>query len=127
VVWWALRLAPRHLADQSAYKPRPRGRVNPGQVDSRSTASCGPPETHQSSPIETTFETTAKNAGAQLGARPAFGLVRLAVAAGFEPAEGCPSRAFEFCGWWFRPVRLGLVAPEPRLGSPLRTPLNLRE
>jgi hypothetical protein len=51
----------------------------------------------------------------------------LAVAAGFEPAEGCPSRAFEFCGWWFRPVRLGLVAPEPRLGSPLRTALNLRE
>jgi hypothetical protein len=49
------------------------------------------------------------------------------VAAGFEPAEGCPSRAFEFCGWWFRPVRLGLVAPEPRLGSPLRTPLNLHE
>ena len=37
------------------------------------------------------------------------------------------SRAFEFCGWWFRPVRLGLVAPEPKLGSPLRTPLNLRE
>jgi hypothetical protein len=49
------------------------------------------------------------------------------VAAGFEPAEGCPSRAFEFCGWWFRPVRLGLVAPEPKLDSPLRTPLNLRE
>jgi hypothetical protein len=36
-----------------------------------------------------------KNAGAQLAAGPAFGLVRLAVAAGFEPAEGCPSRAFE--------------------------------
>jgi hypothetical protein len=53
--------------------------------------------------------------------------ITLAVAAGFEPAEGCPSRAFEFCGWWFRPVRLGLVAPEPRLDSPLRTPLNLRE
>jgi hypothetical protein len=26
---------------------------------------------------------------------PAFGPVRMAVAAGFEPAEGCPSRAFE--------------------------------
>ena len=78
-------------------------------------------------PIETTFETTAKNACAEVAARPAFGLVRLAVAAGFEPAEGCPSRAFEFCGWWFRPVRLGLLAPEPRLGSPLRTPLNLYE
>ena len=82
---------------------------------------------HQSGPIETIFETTAKNAGAHLAVRPAFGLVRLAVAAGFEPAEGCPSRAFEFCGWWFRPVRLGLVARKPRLGSPLRTPLNLRE
>jgi hypothetical protein len=35
--------------------------------------------------------------------------------------------AFEFCGCWFRPVRLGLVAPEPMLGSPVRTPLNLRE
>src|SRR5207342_1860402 len=46
-------------------------------------------------PIETTFETTAKNAGAHLAVRPAFGLVGLAVAAGFEPAEGCPSRAFE--------------------------------
>jgi hypothetical protein len=45
----------------------------------------------------------------------------LAVAAGFEPAEGCPSRAFEFCGWWFRPVRWGLVAPEPRLDNPLQT------
>jgi hypothetical protein len=52
---------------------------------------------------------------------------RLAVAAGFEPAEGCPSRAFEFCGRWFRPVRLALVAPEPRLSSPLRTPLNPHE
>ena len=31
----------------------------------RLDASCGPAETHQSSPIETTFETTAKNAGAQ--------------------------------------------------------------
>jgi len=50
-----------------------------------------------------------------------------AVAAGFEPAEAFTSRAFEFCGWWFRSVRLGPVAPEPRLGSPLRTPLNLRE
>ena len=56
-----------------------------------STASYGPAETHQSRPIET----TAKNAGAKLAAVPAFGLVRLAVAAGFEPAEGCPSRAFE--------------------------------
>jgi hypothetical protein len=27
----------------------------------------------------------------------------------------------------FRHVRLGSVAPEPRLGSPLRTPLNLHE
>ena len=35
--------------------------------------------------------------------------------------------ADEFCGCRFRPVRLGLVAPEPRLGSPLRTPLNLHE
>jgi hypothetical protein len=52
---------------------------------------------------------------------------RLAVAAGFEPAGGCPSRAFEFCGWRFRPARLDLTAPEPRFGSPLRTPLNLRE
>jgi hypothetical protein len=51
-----------------------------------------------------------------LAAGPAFGLVRLEVAAGFEPAEGCPSRAFEFCGSWFRPVRLGPVPPEPRLG-----------
>jgi hypothetical protein len=25
--------------------------------------------------------------------------------------------AFEFCGWWFRTVRLGPVAPQPRLGS----------
>jgi hypothetical protein len=92
-----------------------------------STGSCGPAETHQSSPIETTFETTAKIAGAQLGARPTFGLVRLAVAAGFEPAEGCPSRAFEFCGWWLRLVRLGTAAPEPSLRSPLRTALNLHE
>jgi hypothetical protein len=61
-------------------------------------------------------------ASVHLVATPTFGLFRLAVAAGFEPAEGCPSRAFEFCGWWFRPVRLGLVAPEPRLDSPLRTP-----
>ena len=69
-----------------------------------STASCGPTQTHQSGPIETTFETTlfettfettAKNAGARVAAGPAFGLVRQAVAAGFEPAEGCPSRAFE--------------------------------
>jgi hypothetical protein len=50
-----------------------------------------------------------------------------AVAEGFEPSEAFTSRAFEFCGWWFRPVRLGLVAPEPRLSSPLRTPLNLCE
>jgi hypothetical protein len=78
-------------------------------------------------PDETKDETKTSNAGAHLVAGPAFDLVRLAVAAGFEPAEGCPSRAFEFCGWWFRPVRLGLVAPEPRLGSPLRTALNLRE
>jgi hypothetical protein len=35
--------------------------------------------------------------------------------------------AFEFCRWWFRPIRLGLVAPEQRLGNPLRTLLNLRE
>jgi len=35
--------------------------------------------------------------------------------------------ADEFCGCRFRPVRLGLVAPEPRLGNPLRTPLNLCE
>jgi hypothetical protein len=28
--------------------------------------------------------------GSQNGREPAFGLVRLAVAAGFEPAEGCP-------------------------------------
>jgi hypothetical protein len=27
--------------------------------------------------------------------------------------------------WWFGPVRLDPVAPEPRLGSPLRTTLNL--
>ncbi len=54
-------------------------------------------------------------------------MIVLAVAAGFEPAEGCPLRAFEFCGWWFIPVRLGLAAPEPKLGRPLRTPLNLRE
>ena len=59
--------------------------------------------------------------------RERFRQGHMAVAEGFEPAEGCPSRAFEFCGWWFRPVRLGLVAPEPKLGSPLRTPLNLRE
>jgi hypothetical protein len=26
--------------------------------------------------------------------------------------------------WWFGPVRLDPVAPEPRLGSPLRTTLN---
>ena len=37
----------------------------------------------------------AKNANAQVVVGLAFGLVRLAVAAGFEPAEGCPSRAFE--------------------------------
>jgi hypothetical protein len=76
------------------------------------TASFGPAEMHQSGPIET----TAKTPAGQVTARPAFGLARLAVAAGFEPAEGCPSRAFEFYGWWFRPVRLGLVPPEPRLG-----------
>jgi hypothetical protein len=75
----------------------------------------------------TTFERPQPNAIAQLAVWLAFGLVKLAVAAGFEPAEGCPSRAFEFCGWWFRPVRLGPVPPEPRLGSPLRTPLNLHE
>jgi hypothetical protein len=42
-------------------------------------------------------------------------------------AASCPTHTFEFCGWWFRPVRLGLVAPEPRLSNPLRTPLNLCE
>ena len=36
-----------------------------------------------------------KNAGTHVPVALAFGLVRLAVAAGFEPAEGCPSRAFE--------------------------------
>ena len=41
----------------------------------------------------------AQRRGELLQARPALGPVRLAVAAGFEPAEGCPSRAFEFCGW----------------------------
>jgi hypothetical protein len=25
--------------------------------------------------------------------------------------------AFEFCGWWFKPVRVDLVAPGPRLGT----------
>jgi hypothetical protein len=68
-----------------------------------------------------------KNASAQLAAGAAFDWVKLAVAAGFEPAEGRSSRAFEFCGYWFRHARLGPVAPEPRLGSPLRTPLNLHE
>jgi hypothetical protein len=48
------------------------------------------------------------------------------VAAGFEPAEGCPLTRFRVLQP-FRPVRLALVAPEPRLGSPLRTPLNLHE
>src|SRR5215211_435231 len=60
-----------------------------------STGFCGPAKTHQRRSIETTFETTAKKAGAHVPAALAFGLVRLAVAAGFEPAEGCPSRAFE--------------------------------
>ena len=46
-------------------------------------------------PDETKDETKTSNAGAHLVAGPAFRLVRLAVAAGFEPAEGCPSRAFE--------------------------------
>ena len=41
----------------------------------------------------------AQRRGELLQARPALGPVRLAVAAGFEPAESCPSRAFEFCGW----------------------------
>jgi hypothetical protein len=53
---------------------------------------------------------------------PAFVLVRVAVAAGFEPAEVALTR--------FRVLRLvvqirRLVAPEPSLDSPLRTPLNL--
>jgi hypothetical protein len=57
----------------------------------------------------------------------AFGLVRLAVAEGFEPSEAFTSHAFEFCGGRSRPIRLRLVAPEPSLDSPLRTPPNLRE
>jgi hypothetical protein len=24
---------------------------------------------------------------------------------------------YEFCGWWFKPVRVDLVAPGPRLGT----------
>jgi hypothetical protein len=90
-----------------------------------STASCGPGPTNRDQ-LRPHLRPQPK-AGAQVVTRAAFGLVRLAVAAGFEPAEGCPSRAFEFCGWWFRPVRLGLVAPVLRLGSPPRTHLNLRE
>jgi len=89
----------------------------------------------ESGPASESNETgfgTSNETRSCLMAAPAFcpcqlAVAALAVAAGFEPAEGCPSRAFEFCGWWFRPVRLGLVAPEPKLGSPLRTPLNLRE
>jgi hypothetical protein len=95
--WMGAAAKPRRVA----YGPSPR------DCDGRDWAyehcelwppggtSCGPAETHQSGPIETTFETTARNADADLAAVPAFGLVRLAVAAGFEPAEGCPSRAFE--------------------------------
>jgi hypothetical protein len=74
-----------------------------------STVCCGPAETHQLGPIETTFETIAKSTGAQVAARRAFGLVRLAVAAGFEPAEAFTSRAFEFGGVWSRLSR-GSVA-----------------
>jgi hypothetical protein len=31
------------------------------------------------------------------------------------------------CGWWIRHVWLSWVAPDPRLDSPLRTPLNLHD
>src|SRR5215213_8079744 len=44
---------------------------------------------------ETNEETKTSNAGAQVAAGPAFDLVILAVAAGFEPAEAFTSRAFE--------------------------------
>ena len=46
-------------------------------------------------PDETKDETKTSNAGVHLVAGPAFCLVRLAVAAGFEPAEAFTSRAFE--------------------------------
>mgnify|MGYP003694132479 CR=1 FL=1 len=78
-------------------------------------------------PIETTFESTAKNAGAQLAAGPAFGLVRLAVAAGFEPAEGCPHALSSSAAGGSDPFGWVWSRLEPRLGSPLRTPLNLHE
>ena len=38
---------------------------------------------------------TTSNTGVHLVAGPAFGLVRLAVAEGFEPSEAFTSRAFE--------------------------------
>jgi hypothetical protein len=95
--------------------------------------------------IETTFETTAKIALAQVAVRPALAwsdwrwrrdlnprrvaphAVSSSAAGGSDPFGWVWSRLSRdsaFCGWWFRPVRLGLVAPEPRLGGPLRTPLN---
>ena len=48
----------------------------------------------------------------QLIKRPApTSLERVAVTATVsEPA-------FDFCGWWFKPVRVDLVAPGPRLGT----------
>jgi hypothetical protein len=45
--------------------------------------------------IETIVETITADAGAAPRAAPALSLATAAVAAGFEPAEGCPSRAFE--------------------------------
>src|SRR5829696_8260080 len=46
---------------------------------------------------ETNEETKTSNAGAQVAAGPAFDLVILAVAAGFETAEAFTSRPFEVC------------------------------
>ena len=40
-------------------------------------------------------------------------------------AEGCPLRAFEFCGWWISSFSWVRPRPGPNLHSPLRTPLNL--
>jgi hypothetical protein len=107
--------------NDSATSPRPLGTLPPLRTAYQASLDIA---ARLAAP---TPATAALTPSALVAAELAFGLARLAVAAGFEPAEGCPSRAFEFCGWWFKPVRLGLVPPEPRLGSPLRTPLNLRE
>lgn len=74
----------RQRAARSTTTSRPAERVRLGRRRARPQR-----------PIETGFTTVDAKRRSCLRAGPAFGLEESAVAAGFEPAEGCPSRAFE--------------------------------